>query len=165
MTIDFAKTEAQSRFDGKGALRTNTDLSAPQVALKYKELWQVEHAFRDMKSILESRPIFHQRDETIRGHVFCSFLALVLRKKLDRRLGESGHNFEWANIKQDLKALQETVIEDKEPWPAEANAKGHAAKCFSQWVWLSLAPSVNYEVNCPKERFVVPRTFSAPLWV
>ena len=67
---------------------------------------------RDLKSILETRPIFHQRDETIRGHVFCSFLALALRKELDRRLEKAGYSFEWADIKQDLKALHETVIED-----------------------------------------------------
>ena len=44
--------------------------------------------------------------------MFCSFLALVLRKELDRRLQERGHSFEWADIKQDLKALQEIEIED-----------------------------------------------------
>ena len=91
---------------------TNTNLSADEVALKYKELWQVEQVFRDVKSVLETRPVYHQRDENIRGHVFCSFLALVLRKELDRRLEEAGHNFEWADIKQDLKALQEVEIED-----------------------------------------------------
>jgi hypothetical protein len=48
----------------------------------------------------------------IRGHVFCSFLALVLRKELERRLEASGHAFEWADIKRDLKALQEVVIEE-----------------------------------------------------
>ena len=65
-----------------------------------------------MKSLLETRPIFHQRDRTIRGHVFCSFLALLLRKELDRRLETSGHVFEWSDIKQDLEALQETVVEE-----------------------------------------------------
>ena len=50
--------------------------------------------------------LYHQRDENIRGHVFCSFLALVLRKELDRRLEQLGHHFEWADIKQDLKALR-----------------------------------------------------------
>ena len=44
--------------------------------------------------------------------MFCSFLALVLRKDLDRRLEEAGHCFEWVDIKQDLKSLQEVVIED-----------------------------------------------------
>ena len=95
-------------------LKTNTTLTAEQAALKYKELWQVEQVFRDMKSVLDTRPIFHQRDETIRGHVFCSFLALVLRKELDRRLEKASHCFEWADIKQDLKALQEITIEDRD---------------------------------------------------
>ena len=92
---------------------TNTSLSAEEVDLKYKVLWQVEQAFRDIKSILETRPVYHQREENIRGHVFCSFLALVLRKELERRLEEAGHCFEWADIKRDLKGLQEVIIEDK----------------------------------------------------
>jgi hypothetical protein len=112
VSINTQKIEEEARFDGKWVLKTNTDLSAQQVALKYKELWQVEHVFRDMKSILDTRPIFHQKDETIKGHVFCSFLALALRKELDRRLEKAGYDFEWADIKQDLKALQEIVIED-----------------------------------------------------
>jgi transposase len=112
VTIDQDKVGHESRFDGKWVLMTNTKLSADQVALKYKELWQVEQVFRDIKSVLETRPVYHQRDENIRGHVFCSFLALVLRKELDRRLEEAGHHFEWADIKRDLKALQEVVIND-----------------------------------------------------
>jgi len=90
-------------------LKTNTGLSAEQVAIKYKELWQVEHVFRDVKSVFEIRSVYHQRDENIRGHMFCSFLVLVLRKELDRRLVEAGHDFEWADIKQDLRSLQEVV--------------------------------------------------------
>lgn len=113
VSIDLKKVEEEARFDGKWVLRTNTKLPAAQVALKYKELWQVERAFRDMKSLLETRPVFHQRDRTIRGHVFCSFLALLLRKELDRRLETAGHVFEWSDIKQDLEALQETLIEEK----------------------------------------------------
>jgi transposase len=112
VTINQEKIEFAPRFDGKWVLKTNTGLSADQVAIKYKELWQVEQAFRDIKSILETRPVFHQRDETIRGHVFCSFLALILRKDLDRRLDKVGQCFEWSDIKQDLKSLQEIVIED-----------------------------------------------------
>jgi transposase len=93
-------------------LTTDTDLPAAEVALKYKQLLLVERIFRDMKSVLDTRPIFHQCDETIRGHVFCSFLALVLRKELEKALECSGHRFEWEDIKRDLKALQETTIED-----------------------------------------------------
>jgi transposase len=112
VTIDQDKVEYEARFDGKWVLMTSTQLSADQVALKYKELWQVEQVFRDVKSVLETRPVYHQRDENIRGHVFCSFLALVLRKELDRRLAETGHHFEWADIKRDLKALEEVAIND-----------------------------------------------------
>ena len=102
ISIDKDKIQWDCRFDGKWVLLTNTNFAVEQVALKYKELWQVEQVFRDVKSILETRPVYHQRDENIRGHVFCSFLSLVLRKELDRRLKEAGHNFEWADIKQDL---------------------------------------------------------------
>lgn len=71
----------------------------------------VEHTFRDMRSVIDTRPIYHKRDETIRGHVFCSFLALALKKELGDRLADHGLQFEWAEIKQDLKALQEVTIE------------------------------------------------------
>jgi transposase len=110
--IDEEKIKAEAAFDGKWVLTTNTDLSPSNVALKYKELWQVERVFRDMKSMLDTRPVYHQRDENIRGHVFCSFLALVLRKELERRLELQGHHLEWSHIKQDLKALQEITIEE-----------------------------------------------------
>ena len=110
--LDEEKIKADAKFDGIWVLTTNTKLKAKEVALKYKELWMVEQTFRDMKSIIDTRPIFHKRDETIRGHVFCSFLALVLKKELDHRLVSQGLQFEWADIKQDLKALQEVTLEE-----------------------------------------------------
>ena len=67
-------------------LRTNTDYNAETVAHVYKALWTVEDIFRTTKSILETRPICHKRDETIRGHVFCSFLALLLKQELESRM-------------------------------------------------------------------------------
>ena len=112
ITIDKKKIESDKRFDGKWILQTNTDLPASEVALKYKELWQVEQVFRDVKSILETRPIYHQIDENIRGHVFCIFLALVLRKELDKRLAKLEMNYEWNDIKRDLISLQEIVLEE-----------------------------------------------------
>ena len=70
----------------------------------------VEAIFRTMKSVLETRPICHQRDETIRGHVFCSFLALVLRKELQERLAARGLELEWADVLGDLNALGVTTL-------------------------------------------------------
>ena len=136
------RSKKRQRFDGKWVLKTNTTLTAEQAALKYKELWQVEQVFRDMKSVLETRPIFHQRDETIRGHVFCSFLALVLRKELDRRLEKAGHCFEWADIKQDLKALQEITIEDNGKRLAiRSECQGTCGKVF-QAVGVAIPPTI-----------------------
>jgi hypothetical protein len=131
VSINEQKVEEEKRFDGKWVLKTNTPFTAEQAALKYKELWQVEQVFRDMKSILDTRPIFHQRDETIRGHVFCSFLALVLRKELDHRLEKAGHDFEWADITQDLKNLQEIAIQDNNKKLAiRSECKGVCGKIF-----------------------------------
>jgi transposase len=142
IVIDQKKIEGDARFDGKWVLRTNMDLATETVALKYKELWQVEQVFRDMKSILETRPIYHQMDETIRGHVFCSFLALVLRKELDRRLDQAGHSFEWADIKQDLKSLQEITIEEKGKRLAIRNeCRGVCGKVF-QSVGVAIPPTI-----------------------
>jgi hypothetical protein len=58
------------------------------VAHVYKALWTVEDIIRTSKSIFETRPIYHKRDETIRGHVFCSFLALLLKQELENRMNE-----------------------------------------------------------------------------
>jgi len=141
-SIDRKKVEEEARFDGKWVLRTNMNLTAEKVALKYKELWQVEYAFRDMKSTFDTRPVFHQRDGTIRGHVFCSFLALVLRKELARRLDAAGNSFEWSDIKQDLKALQETIIEDSgKRLAVRSQCQGTCGKIF-QAVGVAIPPTI-----------------------
>jgi hypothetical protein len=109
-TVDEDKIQEEARYDGKWVLTTNTDLPASEVALKYKQLWMVEEMFRSMKSLLDTRPIFHQRDETIRGHVFCSFLALLLRKELQDRLTSKGCDVEWADVIRDLDNLVEMEV-------------------------------------------------------
>jgi len=140
--IDKDKVSYESRFDGKWVLQTNTDLTAEQAALKYKELWQVERVFRDVKSLLETRPVYHQCDTTIRGHVFCSFLALILRKELERRLNNAVHFFEWADIKQDLKALQQVQIEEVEKnFAIRSECKGHCGIIF-QAVGVAIPPTI-----------------------
>lgn len=143
MTINREKIKEESRFDGKWVLRTNmTDFSAERVALKYKELWQVERTFRDVKSVLETRPIFHKIDKTIRGHVFCSFLALVLRKELDRRLEMAGQQFEWDDIKRDITSLQEvTVAESGRRLAVRTSCVGVCSKVF-QAVGVAIPPAI-----------------------
>ena len=88
VTVDKAAVEADARLDGKFVLRTNTELPTAEVATTYKGLWRVERAFREEKSTLDVRPIFHHRDDTSVGHIVASFLALRLEVDLQRRLDE-----------------------------------------------------------------------------
>lgn len=140
--IDMDKVQQEARFDGKWVLTTNTDLSAEVVALKYKELWQVERVFRDVKSMLDTRPVYHQNDANIAGHVFCSFLALVLRKELEQRISLAGHRFEWSDIKQDLKALKRVELTEKGvKFAVRSETKGCCGKIF-QAVGVAVPPTI-----------------------
>jgi transposase len=108
--IDPAKVEADAKFDGVFVLRTNTDLDPLAAMLRYKQLWTVEATFRTAKHLLATRPIFHKRDATIRGHVFCSFLALVLKSELEQRIAALGRDGSWPEIRADLDSLTETEL-------------------------------------------------------
>jgi transposase len=109
--IDRAKVEADARFDGLFVLRTNTKISALQVVLRYRNLLAVEDAFKTAKALLVTRPIFHKTDAGIRGHVFCTFLALVLRKELMDRLAARHSKLEWQRIVDDLADLSEIDVD------------------------------------------------------
>lgn len=150
-TIDEEKVAEEARYDGKWVLRTNTDLTAEEAALKYKQLWMVEEMIRSVKSILETRPIYHQNDETIRGHVFCSFLALILRKELEDRLQRAGWKLEWRDVVQDLDCLEQIKVDqDGKQFLLRTAAKGVAGKVF-QAVGVALPPTVQRLDTNPKE--------------
>ncbi|MDY6794299.1 MAG: transposase [Actinomycetota bacterium] len=76
--IGWEGVKPEERYDGRWVLTTTADPSAEEVALKYRELWRVERIFREAKDTLRTRSIYHKYDSTICGHVFCSFLALLL---------------------------------------------------------------------------------------
>lgn len=107
---DAGKAEEDARFDGVFVLRTNTDLDPLAAMLRYKQLWTVEATFRTAKHLLATRPIFHKLDETIRGHVFASFLALVLKAELEQRIAALGRTASWTETLADLDSLTETEI-------------------------------------------------------
>ncbi len=108
--IDYEKVKEEARYDGKWVLVTNTDLPASEVAKQYKHLLTVERFFRAAKSLLETRPIFHRTDLAITGHLFCSFLALLLMHELTQRLNRRGWKLEWADILRDLRELEEVEL-------------------------------------------------------
>ena len=108
--IDPGKLADEARYDGLFVLRTNARITPLQAVLRYRDLIQVEQLFRTAKALMRTRPIYHSSDAAIRGHVFCSFLALILRKELDERCRRVGFRPEWGDVLRDLERLQEVAI-------------------------------------------------------
>jgi Transposase DDE domain len=108
--IDIGKLADEARYDGIFVLRTNARITPLQAVLRYRDLIEVEQLFRTAKALMRTRPIYHSSDAAIRGHVFCSFLALVLRKELDERCRQAGLRPEWGDVLRDLDRLQEVAI-------------------------------------------------------
>jgi hypothetical protein len=104
--IDPGKLADEARYDGIFVLRTNARITPLQAVLRYRDLLLVEDLFRTAKALMRTRPIYHSSDAAIRGHVFCSFLALVLRKELDARCRKAGFRPEWGDVLRDLDRLQ-----------------------------------------------------------
>jgi len=140
--IDEEKVRQEAQFDGIWVLQTDAPLTAVEAALKYKELWMVESVFRCVKSVLQTRPIYHQCDDTIRGHVFCSFLALVLLNELQTRMEARGWRSEWDRLKRDLDALEEiTVANADKTFVLRSPVRGDAGKAL-QAVGVALGPTI-----------------------
>jgi hypothetical protein len=140
--IDEARVAEDARFDGIFVLRTNTTLDPLQAMLRYRELQGVEQLFRSAKSLLATPPIFHKRDATIRGHVFCSFLALVLQKELADRCAARGFQPEWAEVLRDLDRFQEVEVEqDGKRFILRTPTTGCAGKLF-QTLGVALPPNI-----------------------
>ncbi len=140
--IDPDKVEEEKRFDGIFVLRTNTDLNPLEAMLCYKQLWTVEQTFRTAKHLFSTRPIFHKLDETIRGHVFCSFLALVRKKALEDRIAAFGRSGSWPEIIADLDSLTETEIEQDGKRFTVRSAPRPAASLAIRAAGVALPPTV-----------------------
>lgn len=142
--IDEAKAREEERFDGKWVLRTNTTLSAEDVALKYKQLWMVESIFRTMKSVLDTRPIYHKVDDTICGHVFCSFLALKLMTELRHRFEKRKVPVEWKAAMTDLDNLTEVELSHEgRQFLLRSAPKGETGKVF-QVAGVAIPPTLRF---------------------
>jgi len=109
--IDLGKLAEEARYDGIFVLRTNAKINPLNAVLRYRDLLQVEDLFRRAKAHMRTRPIYHSSDEAIRGHVFCSYLALALQKELTDLCARKGLVLEWADLLRDLDRLQEATIE------------------------------------------------------
>jgi len=140
-TIDAAKVAADAAYDGLFVLRTNTRLTPLQVVLRYRNLLAVEQNFLAAKTLLATRPIFHRTDAAIRGHIFCTFLALVLRKELMDRLAARHLALpEWQQVVDDLVDLSEIEIEQDGRRALLRTAPGPAIDPLCRAIGVTLPP-------------------------
>ena len=101
LRIDRAAVAVEARLDGKFLLRTSDPtLSAADVATGYKQLLEVERAWRDMKTTLDLRPVYHRREDRIRAHVLLCWLALLLIRIAETATGET-----WRNLRAEMDKL------------------------------------------------------------
>ena len=101
LRTDAAKASAEENLDGKYLLRTaDPKLSAEDIALGYKQLLEVERGWRDMKQVIDLRPVYHRKEERIRAHVILCWLALLLA-----RIAENACGGTWPNLRRELDRL------------------------------------------------------------
>ena len=158
--IDPGKLADEARYDGIFVLRTNARVTPLQAVLRYRDLIQVEQLFRSAKALMQTRPIYHASDAAIRGHVFCSFLALVLRKELDERCRHAGFRPEWGDVLRDLDRLQHATIESGgKTWTVRTQADGCAAALLQAAgiappprIQATPPPQIDIEPTLPKRR-------------
>jgi hypothetical protein len=101
LRIDRAKVRAETNLDGKFLLRTSDEtLSAADIAQGYKGLYEAERGWRDLKSTLDLRPVYHHREDRIRAHVQLQWLALLLLRVAETTTGKT-----WRNIRDELERL------------------------------------------------------------
>lgn len=149
--IDPAKVENDACFDGLFVLRVNAKLTALQAVLRYRHLLAVEDTFRTGKALLTTRPIYHKTDANIRGHVFCTFLALVLRHELVSRLAPHGPKaIEWKLIVDDLTDLSHVDVEQDGKRARLRTAPGPTINQVCRAVGITLPPV--YEEISPNTR-------------
>ena len=110
LRLDRARLRAEERLDGKYLLSTtDPSLSAEEVALGYKQLAEVERAFRTLKHELDLRPLHHRRDQRIRAHVLLCWLALLLVRVIETETGVS-----WAAAREELEDLALVTLKGKD---------------------------------------------------
>ena len=98
LRVDKAKIKAEENLDGKYLLRTSDPhMTTEDIALGYKQLLQVERGWRDMKQVIDLRPVFHRREDRIRAHVILCWLALLLMRVAENTAGRP-----WARIRDEL---------------------------------------------------------------
>lgn len=130
--LNETKLKEEEKYDGLYIVKTNADqLSAVEIAIAYRDLWMIERAFRDMKSILRLRPIYHWTEKRINGHIVLCFLALVMEIRYRQLLAEQGTAYGYSDSIRELckvHAVKLRINEDE--FLVRTEVKGAATAAF-----------------------------------
>jgi hypothetical protein len=133
LAIDRAKVKAEERLDGKYLLATSDpDLTAEDAALGYTNLLEAERGFRDMKSELLLRPVFHRLEHRIRGHVLLCWLALLLIRVAERRSAQT-----WRTIRRQTGRIMQITLTGPAGTVAQTTTLSPTQKAIYQAVSVS----------------------------
>jgi len=140
--INEVAIKAEELYDGKFVLQTNTGLNWKEIVSAYKDLWQVEAAFRTLKSELEMGPIYHHAETGIRAHIFVCFLALLLKITLQKDLKAINNNISVNQVIEDAKKIKAIQINLKNiPIVLRTELEGNAHYAFKA-VGLKIPPRI-----------------------
>jgi transposase len=140
LQIDRSKVRAEERLDGKYLLSTSDpDLSAEDVALGYKNLLEAERGFRDLKSTLELRPVFHRLEARIRAHVLLCWLALLLTRVAERRC-----DMTWRRIAIELGRLHAVTLQGSAGTVVQTTPPSEAAAGILQACGIDPPPRITH---------------------
>jgi transposase len=156
VTLDRAKILEEARFEGRFVIRTSTDMTPAQIAIKYKMLFQVEALNRIFKDVLDTRPMYHEKASRVPAHIFGSFLALTLatalRKMVEARLERNDdlvEFIEWKRMIEDVKAVDAIKLKlNDRAYIVRTELQGLAAHTFAA-AGVRPPPRVQPWSECP----------------
>jgi hypothetical protein len=157
LRVDKAKIAAEAKLDGKYLLRcSDPAMSAEDIAVGYKQLIQVERGWRDLKTHLELRPVYHRLEHRIRAHVLLCWLSLLLIRIIENTTGQT-----WATVREDLQDLHVGTFTGPAGTFAQASTLTPAAKTILSA--LNVAPPKKILALVPAESPVQPAAGAAAL--
>ncbi|EQD72011.1 transposase IS4 family protein [mine drainage metagenome] len=148
LRVDKAAIDKDAHFDGKWLIRTSDDTLTPtDLAKAYKQLYQVERGWRDLKGSLSLRPVFHHREDRIRSHIQLCWLALLLVRVVENATGDT-----WRNVRNELDRMHLVTLETKQGRIAKRSAttKGQS-EILAALEMREPAQILDYELPTPAE--------------
>jgi transposase len=148
LRIDKAAIERDAHFDGKWLIRTSDDtLSSTDLALAYKQLYEVDRGWRDLKGALRLRPVFHHREDRIRSHIQLCWLGLLLIRVAENATGDT-----WRNIRNELDRMHLVTLETTEGRIAKRSATTKRQREILAALQIGEpAQILDYEIPAPVE--------------